>query len=61
MERIIIMGRRERRRVKRLFGISSAYLSQMLRFKTNSHKAHVVRDYCVRSLGAKVYVKEDGG
>lgn len=61
MERFIVINARERKRVRRLFGVSSNYLSEILRFKYNSHKAYAVREYCVRSLGAKVFATEDGG
>lgn len=53
MERIIILTKKHRKRVCGLFGVSNNYLSEILRFKKNSHKAYTIRDYCVRCLEAK--------
>lgn len=52
MERVILVGKRQRKRVCRMFGVSKGYLSQILHFKKDSMMAREIRTYCIGTLHA---------
>ena len=54
MERVIIINKRQRKRVIRMFALSKGYLSRILRYKVDSKMAREIRQYCIGTMHAKV-------
>lgn len=54
MERIILINKRQRKRVIRMFALSKGYLSRILRYKVDSKMAREIRMYCIGTLHASV-------